>query len=93
MKLGLVTYLLGRDWDVATLIKNCTATGFEGVELRSTQPSCAGDEHGYDDKQSDDFDCGQAAESTPAQEGWALHRGPLSPLFAFPVLRRWTVTW
>ena len=36
MKLGLVTYLLGRDWDVPTLIKNCTATGFEGVELRST---------------------------------------------------------
>lgn len=36
MKLGLVTYLLGKDWDVPTLIKNCAATGFEGVELRST---------------------------------------------------------
>lgn len=36
MRLGLVTYNLGKDWDVATLIKNCAATGFEGVELRTT---------------------------------------------------------
>ena len=36
MQLGLVTYLLGKDWDVATLIENCTHTGFQGVELRST---------------------------------------------------------
>ena len=36
MKLGMVTYLWGRDWDLPTLIKNCEATGFEGVELRST---------------------------------------------------------
>ena len=36
MKLGLVTYLWGAEWDVPTLIKNCEATGFEGVELRST---------------------------------------------------------
>ena len=36
MQLGLVTYLLGKDWDVATLIENCTNTGFQGVELRST---------------------------------------------------------
>ena len=36
MKLGLVTYMWGADWDVPTLIKNCEATGFEGVELRST---------------------------------------------------------
>ena len=34
MKLGLVTYLWGKDWDVATLIANCTATGLEGIELR-----------------------------------------------------------
>lgn len=34
MKLGLVTYLWGKDWDVPTLIANCTATGFTGVELR-----------------------------------------------------------
>jgi sugar phosphate isomerase/epimerase len=26
----------GADWDLPTLIKNCEATGFEGVELRST---------------------------------------------------------
>jgi len=34
MKLGLVTYQWGKDWDVPTLIKNCTATGIHGVELR-----------------------------------------------------------
>lgn len=36
MKLGLVTYLWGAEWDLPTLIKNCEATGFAGVELRST---------------------------------------------------------
>jgi len=36
MKLGLVTYNLAKDWDVPTIIKNCEATGFEGVELRTT---------------------------------------------------------
>ncbi len=35
LKLGLVTYNWGRDWDVPTLIKNCSETGFTGVELRS----------------------------------------------------------
>lgn len=34
--LGLVTYNLAKDWDVPTIIKNCEATGFEGVELRTT---------------------------------------------------------
>lgn len=36
LKLGLVTYNWGKDWDVPTLIKNCAETGFAGVELRST---------------------------------------------------------
>lgn len=36
MQLGLVTYNWGKDWDLDTLIKNCEATGFAGVELRST---------------------------------------------------------
>ena len=35
-KLGTVTYNLAKDWDVATIIKNCEATGFEAVELRTT---------------------------------------------------------
>ena len=35
-KLGLVTYDLAHSWDVETIIKNCEATGFEGVELRTT---------------------------------------------------------
>ena len=36
MKLGLVTYQIGKDMDVPTLIKTCEETGFEGVELRTT---------------------------------------------------------
>ncbi len=36
MRLGLVTYNLAKDWDLPTIIKNCEATGFEGVELRTT---------------------------------------------------------
>ena len=36
MKLGLVTYNLAKDWDIPTIIKRCTETGFEGVELRTT---------------------------------------------------------
>jgi sugar phosphate isomerase/epimerase len=36
IRLGLVTYNLAKDWDIPTLIKNCEATQFEGVELRTT---------------------------------------------------------
>jgi len=36
MHLGMVTYNLGQDWDVPTIIKNCEAAHFEGVELRTT---------------------------------------------------------
>ena len=36
LKLGLVTYNLGKDMDLPTLISNCEKTGFEGVELRTT---------------------------------------------------------
>lgn len=36
MRLGTVTYNLAKDWDVATIIKNCTEARFEGVELRTT---------------------------------------------------------
>ena len=35
MKLGTVTYNLAMDWDIATIIKNCTEAKFEGVELRT----------------------------------------------------------
>ena len=27
---------MAKDWDVPTIIKNCTETGFQGVELRTT---------------------------------------------------------
>ena len=36
LKLGTVTYNIAKDWDVPTLIKNLTETGFEAVELRTT---------------------------------------------------------
>ncbi len=36
LRLGLVTYNWGKDWDLPTILKNCEATGFLGVELRST---------------------------------------------------------
>ena len=36
MKLGLVTYMIGAQWDVPTLIEKCAELGYEGVELRTT---------------------------------------------------------
>jgi len=36
LKLGLVTYQWGRDWDLPTLIKNCEIAGYGAVELRTT---------------------------------------------------------
>ena len=36
MHLGLVTYNLAQDWDVPTILKNCEAARFQGVELRTT---------------------------------------------------------
>ncbi len=36
LRLGLMTYNLAKDWDIATIIKNCTETGFEHAELRTT---------------------------------------------------------
>ena len=35
MRLGTVTYNLAKDWKIETIIKNCEATKFEGVELRT----------------------------------------------------------
>ncbi len=34
IKLGLVTYLWAKDWDIPTIIKNCKETQIGGVELR-----------------------------------------------------------
>ena len=36
LRLGLMSYTLAKDWDIATTIKNCTETKFEHVELRTT---------------------------------------------------------
>lgn len=36
LKLGMMTYKLGMKWDIETIIKNCTETKFEHVELRTT---------------------------------------------------------
>lgn len=35
MKLGLVTYLWGKDWALEELISNCEKAGYEGLELRT----------------------------------------------------------
>ncbi len=34
MRIGLVTYLWGQDWDLPTLIANCEKAGYLGVETR-----------------------------------------------------------
>src|SRR5688572_22302138 len=52
MKLGLVTYQLGKDWDVPTLIEKLTALKYHGVELRTSHA------HGVEDSLS----AGQRAE-------------------------------
>jgi len=36
LKLGLMSYNLAKDWDIDTIIKNCTETRFEHIELRTT---------------------------------------------------------
>ena len=36
MKLGLVTYLWAKDWDVSTILKNLEASGVLGIEPRTT---------------------------------------------------------
>lgn len=35
-RVGLVTYNLAKDWDIPTIIANCTEARFEAVELRTT---------------------------------------------------------
>src|SRR5687768_3156843 len=35
-KIGTVTYNIAKDWDIDTIIKNLTAIGMDGVELRTT---------------------------------------------------------
>ncbi|HPD48076.1 MAG TPA: sugar phosphate isomerase/epimerase family protein [Anaerohalosphaeraceae bacterium] len=36
MRFGFTTYTWGRDWDIATIIANCTKAGAMGVELRTS---------------------------------------------------------
>jgi len=36
LRLGLMTYTLGKDWDVDTIIKNCREAEWEHAELRTT---------------------------------------------------------
>ena len=48
MRLGLVTYTWGADWDLPTLLTNCANTKVLGVELRTTH------KHGVEPKLSAD---------------------------------------
>ncbi len=36
LKIGLMTWLLGSEWDIETIIKNCTEVGWKHAELRTT---------------------------------------------------------
>ena len=36
MRLGIVTYNIAKDWDLATILANLEALGYAGVELRTT---------------------------------------------------------
>lgn len=36
LKLGVMTYTLAENWDIDTIIKNLTETGYQSVELRTT---------------------------------------------------------
>ena len=36
LKIGVMTYTLAKDWDIETIIKNLTETGYKSVELRTT---------------------------------------------------------
>lgn len=36
LKLGIVTYQIGQNWDLDTIINRCSELGYEGVELRTT---------------------------------------------------------
>lgn len=36
LKLGIMTYLIAKDWDIDTIIKNLSETGYQSVELRTT---------------------------------------------------------
>lgn len=36
LKLGIMTYNLGKDWDIETIIKNCSEAGWVHAELRTT---------------------------------------------------------
>ena len=36
LKIGLHTWNLGKNWDIETIIRNCTEAGWQSVELRTT---------------------------------------------------------
>ncbi|MGV8095455.1 MAG: sugar phosphate isomerase/epimerase family protein [Mangrovibacterium sp.] len=36
LKIGIMTYNLAKNWDIETIIKNCTEAGFLSTELRTT---------------------------------------------------------
>ncbi len=46
--LGCVTHLIFAEYDLDSIIKILEATGYEGVELRSTEASPAGQKHGVE---------------------------------------------
>jgi sugar phosphate isomerase/epimerase len=71
--LGTVTYNLAQDWDVPTIIKNCAAAKFEGVELRT------GHKHGVEVNLSRE----QRAETRKRFEGSSVKLMGLGSAFDF----------
>ena len=37
MRLGLLSYDIARDWDLATTLTKCAELGYEGIELRTDE--------------------------------------------------------
>ncbi len=50
-RFGFTTYQWGQDWDVPTLIANCSKAGVFGIELRTSQSYAHGVELEMDDQQ------------------------------------------
>jgi sugar phosphate isomerase/epimerase len=76
--LGLVTYNIGKDWDVPTLLKVCKASGIAAVELRTThahgiEPNISADARKEVKKRFEDagivlWGCGSTCEFHAAEE-------------------------
>ena len=73
LKIGLMTYNLGKDWDIETIIKNCAEAEWKSVELRTTH------KHGVEVTLTD----AQRAEVKKRFKGSALETISLASAFEY----------